>query len=135
MTTSTPSFSPGLEGVPIAESALSLVEGQAGRLSYRGYSIEDITGPENTFEEIVALVFDGELPSAGRIAEVEKDLQAKRELTPEQVEIARLATKATHPMFALQAAAATLGPKTNDFEPQMETAQDRGMAAVAKMGH
>ena len=35
MTTSTPSFSPGLEGVPIAESSLSLVEGQAGRLSYR----------------------------------------------------------------------------------------------------
>ena len=56
MTTSTPSFSPGLEGVPIAESALSLVEGQAGRLSYRGYSIEDLTGAENTFEEIVGLL-------------------------------------------------------------------------------
>ena len=135
MTTSTPSFSPGLEGVPIAESALSLVEGQAGRLSYRGYSIEEITGPENTFEEIVALVYDGELPNAARIAEVTADLESKRGLTPAQIEIARLAAQNTHPMFALQAAAATLGPKKNDFEPEMETAQERGMANIAKMGH
>ena len=68
--TTTPSFSPGLEGVPIGESALSLVEGMAGRLSYRGYSIEDITSPENTFEEIVALLYDGELPNAARVAEI-----------------------------------------------------------------
>ena len=135
MTTSTPSFSPGLEGVPIAESALSLVEGAAGRLSYRGYSIEEITRPENTFEEIVALLYDGELPSAARIAEVEKDLESKRGLTDDQIELARLATKITHPMFALQAAAAALGPKVNDFEPHMETAQERGMTAIAKIGH
>jgi len=135
MTTSTPSFVPGLEGVPIAESALSLVEGQIGRLSYRGYSIEDITGPENTFEEIVALLYDGELPNAARIAEVTADLKAKRGLTPEQIELARAAAKITHPMFALQAAAAILGPKTNDFEPHIETSQERGMAAIAKMGH
>ena len=87
------------------------------------------------FEEIVALVYDGELPNAARIAEVTKDLQAKRGLTEEQIEIARKATQITHPMFALQAAAATLGPKVNDFEPHMETAQERGMAAIAKMGH
>jgi citrate synthase len=59
MTTDTPNFSPGLEGVPIAESAISLVEGQAGRLTYRGYSIEDLTQPGVTFEEIVALLYDG----------------------------------------------------------------------------
>ena len=135
MTTSTPSFSPGLEGVPIAESALSLVEGQAGRLSYRGYSIEEITSPESTFEEIVALLYDGELPNAARIAEVTADLQSKRGLTPEQIEIARMAAKVTHPMFALQAAAAILGPKDNDFEPKVATVQERGMSAIAKIGH
>ena len=135
MTTSTPSMSPGLEGVPIAESALSLVEGQVGRLSYRGYSIEDITGPENTFEEIVALLYDGELPTAARIKEVAADLESKRGLSPEQIEITRTAAKITHPMFALQAAAATLGPKDNDFEPKVATVEERGMLAIAKMGH
>ena len=135
MTTSTPAFSPGLEGVPIAESALSLVEGMAGRLSYRGYSIEEITGPENTFEEIVALLYDGELPNKARIAETASQLEAARSLTPAQIDIARAAAKVTHPMFALQAAAAILGPKDNDFEPKVNTVQARGMAAVARMGH
>ena len=82
MATSKPSFSPGLEGVPIAESALSLVEGTAGRLTYRGYSIEDVTGPENTFEEIVALIYDGELPSNARIAQIRTQMEADRALTP-----------------------------------------------------
>lgn len=135
MTTSTPSLSPGLEGVPIAESAISLVEGLAGRLSYRGYSIEDITHAENTFEEIVALIYDGELPTRARVDEVRRQLEAGRTLTPAQIEIARAAAKVTHPMFALQAAAATLGPLDNDFEPRVATVEARGMAAVAKMGH
>jgi len=135
MTNSTAVLSPGLEGVPIAESALSLVEGQVGRLSYRGYSIEDLTGPENTFEEIVALIYDGELPGKARIAKVRSELEATRGLLPEHIEIARRATAITHPMFALQAAAATLGPKDNDFESKVATVEARGMAAVAKMGH
>jgi citrate synthase len=135
MTTSTPSLSPGLEGVPIAESAISLVEGLAGRLSYRGYSIEDITHAENTFEEIVALIYDGELPKRARVDEVRRQLEAGRTLAPAQVEIARAAATVTHPMFALQAAAATLGPMDNDFEPKVATVEARGLSAVAKMGH
>ena len=135
MTTSTPSLSPGLEGVPIAESAISLVEGLAGRLSYRGYSIEDITHAENTFEEIVALIYDGELPKRTRVDEVRRQLEAGRTLAPAQIEIARAAAKVTHPMFALQAAAATLGPMDNDFEPKVATVEARGLSAVAKMGH
>ncbi|MFA7248199.1 MAG: citrate/2-methylcitrate synthase [Dehalococcoidia bacterium] len=133
--TTTPAFSPGLEGVPIAESALSLVEGMAGRLSYRGYSIEELTSPENTFEEIVALLYDGELPNAARIAAIAAQMEAARGLTPEQIDIARAAAKITHPMFALQSASATLGPKVNDFEPKVATVQERGIAALAKMGH
>ena len=135
MTTSTPSFSPGLEGVPIAESALSLVEGLAGRLTYRGYSIEDITGPENTFEEIVALIYDGELPDKIRIAQVRTQMEADRALTPALIGIARAAATITHPMFALQAAAAALGPMDNDFESKVDAVQARGMALIAKVGH
>jgi citrate synthase len=70
MTTDSPSYSPGLEGVPICESSLSLVEGQAGRLTYRGYSIEELTLPGATFEQTVALLFDGELPTQTRLDEI-----------------------------------------------------------------
>ena len=135
MTLETSNFSPGLEGVQIAESAVSLVEGEAGRLTYRGYSIEDITGPNGTFEEIVALLYDGELPSQARIDQMRVLFERERTLTDEQIEIARRAAMVTHPMFALQAAVATLGPADNDFERKVDTVVDRGQALIAKVGH
>lgn len=134
MTTDTPNFTPGLEGVPIAESSISLVNGEAGRLTYRGYSIEDLTQPGVTFEEVVALLFDGELPTPARIAEMEATLEKARALTPEQVALTRSAAGMTHPMFALQAAVALLGPKDNDFERKVDTVQARGLELVAKVG-
>ena len=131
----TPQFSPGLEGVPIAESAVSLVEGEAGRLTYRGYSIEDLTGDKGTFEEIVALLYDGELPNKVRVEEVQALFERERQLTDEQIELARMAAVGTHPMFALQAAVATLGPPDNDFERKVDTVVERGQSLIAKVGH
>ncbi|MCK9494553.1 MAG: citrate/2-methylcitrate synthase [Dehalococcoidia bacterium] len=135
MTTDTPNFSPGLEGVPIAESAISLVNGQAGRLTYRGYSIEELTQPGVSFEEVVALLYDGELPTQARLGEVRSQMAKYRVLTDEQVALARTAAKMTHPMFALQAAVALLGPQDNDFERKVDTVQQRGLELVAKVGH
>ena len=135
MTLQAQNFSPGLEGVPIAESAASLVEGEAGRLTYRGYSIEDITGADGTFEEIVALLYDGELPSQARIDEMRVLFERERTLTDEQIEVARRAAMVTHPMFALQAAVAILGPNDNDFERKADAVVDRGQALIAKTGH
>ena len=135
MTLQTPNFSPGLEGVPIAESAASLVEGEAGRLTYRGYSIEDVTGPNGTFEEAVALLYDGELPTQDRIDEIRVVFERERSLTDAQIEVARRAAMITHPMFALQAAIAVLGPNDNDFERKADTVVERGQTLIAKIGH
>jgi citrate synthase len=133
-TDATVTMIPGLEGVPIAESSVSLVEGQAGRLTYRGYSIEDLTRG-TSFEEVVALLYDGELPSAARTTEVRAEMESARALTEQQIEIARRAGEITHPMFALQAAVATLGPRDNDFEQSLDEVRARGVALVAKVGH
>jgi citrate synthase len=135
MTTDSPSFSPGLEGVPIAESSISLVEGEVGRLTYRGYSIEDLTGPDNTFEEIVALLYDGELPTRQRIDQMTAQMRRDRALTIDQIDLARNAAKLAHPMFALQASVAALGPMDNDFERKAATVVERGQALIAKVGH
>jgi len=134
MTSDAPTLSPGLEGVPIAESAVSKVDGEAGRLTYRGYSIEDLA-LRTTFEEIVALLYDGELPGTARIAEITAQLERDRALTDGQIEFARSAAKLSHPMFALQAATAILGPDVNDFEADIDVATDRGIALVAKVAH
>jgi citrate synthase len=134
MTLDTPAFSPGLEGVPIAESAASKVDGEAGRLTYRGYSIEQLT-EGGTFEEVVALLYDGEFPTEERAAEIQRQMESDRALTDEQIAIARQAATVTHPMFALQAAAAMLGPTDNDFETKVHTVRERGQKLVAQVGH
>jgi len=133
-TDATDTLIPGLEGVPIAESAVSLVEGEAGRLTYRGYSIEDLTRG-TTFEEVVALLYDGELPGAERLAAVRAEMKSARALTEQQIAVARRAGEITHPMFALQAAVAALGPRRNDFERSLGEVRPRGVALVAKVGH
>src|SRR5688572_31762456 len=56
----------GLEGVVVAESEISFVDGQAGRLVYRGYAIEDLAA-HSTFEETVALLLFGELPTQAEL--------------------------------------------------------------------
>src|SRR5712692_6134982 len=57
-----PEFSPGLEGVVAAETAVSEVDGANGRLIYRGgYLIEDLAAVA-TFEETAYLLWNGELP-------------------------------------------------------------------------
>jgi len=135
MTVDTSAMIPGLEGVPIAESSISQVDGEGGRLYYRGYSIEDLTR-DTTFEEVIALLFDGELPTPARTAGMTAQLEAGRTLTDAQIEFARDAAALTHPMFALQAAVAALAPKTNNFDQvNFQAAQDRGIALVGKVGH
>ncbi len=134
MTSEAPALNAGLEGVAIAESSISNVDGEAGRLIYRGYSIEDLA-LKATFEEIIGLLYDGELPDSARLDAIRAQLKAARTLTDDQIELARHAASVTHPMFALQAATAALGPTSIDFEQHVDQAQDRGIALVARVAH
>ncbi|MCU0483190.1 MAG: hypothetical protein MUC54_02795, partial [Chloroflexi bacterium] len=52
-------YSPGLEGVVAAETALGLVDGANGRLLYRGYRIGDLV-EQGTFAAVANLLWTGE---------------------------------------------------------------------------
>ncbi len=54
-----PAYSPGLEGVPAAETALGKVDGDAGRLLYRGYRIGDLV-ERGTYPAVANLLWTGE---------------------------------------------------------------------------
>jgi citrate synthase len=51
-------MSDGLEGVVAADTILSEVDGEAGRLVIRGYPVEQLSG-QATYEEVVHLLFEG----------------------------------------------------------------------------
>src|SRR5215212_1743817 len=74
-----PQQAKGLEGVVVANSSLGLVEGTEGRLSYRGYNIDDLA-QKATFEEVVYLLWYGELPNAGQLQAFHEKLAAARTL-------------------------------------------------------
>ena len=52
-------YSPGLEGVVAAETALSLVDGERGRLLYRGYRIGDLVD-HGTYPAVANLLWTGD---------------------------------------------------------------------------
>ena len=73
-------FSPGLEGVVAAETAVSEVDGANGRLIYRGgYLIEDLV-PVATFEEVAYLLWHGELPTEKELDALRRQMAGARKL-------------------------------------------------------
>jgi citrate synthase len=93
--------SKGLADVVAATTALSDVDGRAGRLSYRGYDINQLAGTA-TFEEIAYLLQRGSLPGRGELAGYRSEIAAGRVLgklvTTSIPEIAR----SQEPMEALR---------------------------------
>jgi citrate synthase len=77
-----PEFSPGLEGVVAAETAISEVDGANGRLIYRGgYLIEDLA-PTASYEEVAYLLWHGELPKQPELDALRQQMAASRRLNP-----------------------------------------------------
>lgn len=68
----------GLEGVLVARTELSAVDGEAGRLSLRGHALEALVG-EASFEDVVVLLLDGALPNAARRAQLRTQLGRARQ--------------------------------------------------------
>ena len=71
--------SKGLADVVAASTALSDIDGQAGRLSYRGYDIHQLAGAA-TFEEIAYLLQRGSAPDAAELDSFRAEIAAGRTL-------------------------------------------------------
>lgn len=109
----------GLEGVVAAPTRLCDLDGARGRLAYHGYDIDDLA-PHASFEEVVWLLWHGELPRAAELDGFRKALARARRLPPVALRALRLFPKKMHPMRALQASVALLGgldPDADDNSP------------------
>ena len=97
----------GLEGVIADTTSVSLVDGEAGRLYYRGYAVETLVNKR--FAEVMHLVVFGELPDAERLDEVEEYLWVAGRLPPDLARTLRqIARHGEHPMATLQSIASLL---------------------------
>ncbi|MGQ4554568.1 citrate synthase [Halobellus sp. GM3] len=106
----------GLEGVLVAESELSYIDGDAGKLVYRGYTIEDLAR-EASYEEVVYLLWHGELPDAEELSSFESWMAGVRSLEDEVLaEIRELAAAEEVPMAALRTIVSSLSAYDEDAD-------------------
>ena len=101
-------FRPGLEGVPATQSSICDIDGQAGKLSYRGYAVDDLSS-HCSFLETTYLLIWGELPSPQQLRDFEQEVQMHRRVSFRVRDMMKCFPSDGHPMDALQSSAASLG--------------------------
>ncbi len=114
----------GLKGVYFDRSPCTFIDGKAGELRYRGYSIHDLA-EHSSFEETAWLLLNGELPDARTLAIFDAGLKAARKLPDAVFDIIRT-IKSAHPMDVLRTAVSALSA----FDP--ETADNSREATLRK---
>ena len=115
----------GLKSIYFERSAVSHIDGSAGTLSYRGYSI-DALATQSTFEEVSYLLIYGDLPTQAELADFDAKLKDARELPASVYDVIR-ATKDGHPMDVLRTATSALAALT-------PTSQDVSVDAFIENG-
>jgi len=108
-------FSKGLEGIVAAQTGLSLVDGENGKLSYLGIPIQDLIA-ESTFEETAFLLFFRKLPTRPELDSFSKELASLRTLPDEILNFLNEFPRASHPMAMLRTMVSALGL----FDPQAD---------------
>ena len=111
----------GLEGVVAATTALSKVEGTAGRLIYRGYTIHDLART-TTFEEVAYLLWFGHLPNQAELVDLKVQLLAERALPAEALQVLRDLPTTAEPMDVLRTATSAWGAASVKGKPTREQA-------------
>jgi citrate synthase len=99
---------PGLADVPVAESAISFIDGKRARLEYRGIAVE-VLARESCFEETAWLLLKGDLPSQRQLADFDHQLRHHRRLKYKLKDLIKCLPETGHPMDALQASVAAMG--------------------------
>ncbi len=130
-------YSPGLAGIPVAESSVSYVDGQRGHLEYRGIDIEELA-EKSSFEETAFLLLYGELPKADELREFEAELKRHRRIKFRIRDMMKCFPESAHPMDSLQATVAALGmfyplPHSLDGGLDEDTVRDVCIKLIAKM--
>ena len=98
---------PGLEGVVVGETVLSNVEGELGRLTYRGYDINELA-EHATYEEVVHLLLFGHLPTHQELIALQARIGASRPLPSGLVAMLHAIPRDAWPMDVLRTGVSAL---------------------------
>ncbi len=112
------SIARGLDGVYVAETRISYVDGLRGRLWYRGYAVDELAR-RASFEEVAYLLVYGKLPNADELESFSRRLREARRLPGHIFEILERLPQGLHVLDKMRVATTALYGWFGDGQPRM----------------
>lgn len=124
----------GLEGIVANSTSLSDVLGDIGQLIYAGYDINEIAG-KVSYEEIVYLLWHGELPTQSQLDSLTAELRKNRELPQGVIDFLTSAPKNANPMDVIRTGVSMLGLYDEHMEDNSpERNRERAVSITSRIG-
>lgn len=131
-----PELNRGLEGVVVDTTELSAIDGDRGKLVYRGYDIRDLAR-HATYEEVLYLLWEGELPTESALQRFTEEMAAERDVEPGVLDtMAELAAQDDDPMAALRTGVSMISAydPAPDADPEdLSATRDDGRRIAAQI--
>jgi citrate synthase len=122
----------GLRGIEVADTKISNIDGEKGKLIYRGYDILDLT-KNSTFEETAYLLLYDDLPTKERLSEFNSKLVDARYIPKQMQKNMGNWRKDADPMDMLQAFVAALAGYYDEEFSNKDASYDRAINLIAKI--
>lgn len=122
----------GLRGIEVADTKISNIDGEKGRLIYRGYDILDLT-ENSTFEETAYLLLYDKLPTKPQLEEFNSKLVEARFIPKQMQKNMGNWRKDADPMDMLQAFVSALAGYYDEEFSSKEASYDKAINLIAKV--
>jgi citrate synthase len=123
----------GLRNIEVADTRICSIDGENGKLIYRGYDILDLVS-HSTFEETAYLLLFGELPSPDDLIDFSRRLREARSISEPILRNLENRPKRAHPMDVLQSCVSELADYDLNMEDDSKEANiRRAIILIAKI--
>ena len=123
----------GLEGIYFTESKICKVDGQGGRLYYRGYPIEALA-LKSSFEEVCYLLLYGKLPNKPELNNFISGMKGERSLPKEVINLIKETSGRAHAMDIARTAISILPAyDKNAYDASEEANMGKAVKLISKL--
>ena len=123
----------GLRNIEVADTKISSIDGENGKLTYRGYDILGLV-KNSTFEETAYLLLFGELPSTEALTNFTTRLREARFLPDPIIKCLQVRNRSASPMDVLQSCVSELPDYDQNMQSdQKEDNMDRSIVLISKI--
>ena len=123
----------GLRNIEVADTKICSIDGENGKLIYRGYDILDLAN-HSTYEETAYLLLFGELPNTEELNEFNKKLTESRKVPHSLIKNMKNKPVSAHPMDILQSSVLELADYDfNRSDERKEANIARAISLIAKI--